>query len=167
MIALIGLILVALWLVVAVVISKPISTWLGKTKYGGIASLLVFPMVLVAPMVDEIIGRWQFNQLCKTEGRVWLNPEWANTNAVREEQRKIDINKWVITPVYGVNHIYIDTKSGISVVEVSRFQRRYGFAYIHLVDWAGSSYESCTPPEYMDIWKKINLSQLLTNGRNK
>lgn len=47
---------IAIWLVVAFLLSKRIPHWMGITKRTTAISLLLFPLVLTAPVADEIVG---------------------------------------------------------------------------------------------------------------
>ena len=65
MIGLTILFVLALWLVVAVLLSARIPRWLGFKKHQAVASWLLFPLVFVLPIADDLIGMWQFKQLCE------------------------------------------------------------------------------------------------------
>ncbi len=66
MIALVGLILIGGWVWLALRISKPIKEWIGKYKYGNVLQKIVFPVLLILPLMDEIIGNiFMENVLCE------------------------------------------------------------------------------------------------------
>lgn len=80
-----------LWLTATIMLSKRIPRWLGVTKHGAVFSVLLFPLILVTPVADELIGRWQFNRLCEREAVVTLSPDWAGgetgaTGVIAEER---------------------------------------------------------------------------------
>ena len=67
-----GLFLIALaiaWLAVAVAITRWTTRRFRSTALKLVSSLLVFPVLLVAPLTDELIGAHQFETLCKKDGR--------------------------------------------------------------------------------------------------
>jgi hypothetical protein len=60
MIGIAFLIGIVVWVTLAVMVSKRIPRWAGIAKHTTAVSVLVFPLVLAAPIADDLIGRWQF-----------------------------------------------------------------------------------------------------------
>ena len=67
---------IGVWLTAAIMVSKRIPRWLGVTKHTKLVSVLLFPVVLAAPIADDLIGRWQFYRLCNREAVVTVSPNW-------------------------------------------------------------------------------------------
>ncbi|TXH91303.1 MAG: hypothetical protein E6Q78_00560 [Rhodoferax sp.] len=83
----------AIWLVLAVWISKRVLGWLGNSNYPITRGVAVFLLVLVAPVGDELIGRWQFHQLCEREAVVTLSPGWEKVKRAKwitNQQSEVD-----------------------------------------------------------------------------
>jgi len=83
MIGILFLIGIAFWFAVSLALSRKIPRWLGVTKNGAVISVLLFPVILAAPVADEIIGRWQFHRLCEREAVVTLSPDWEKVRKAR------------------------------------------------------------------------------------
>ena len=62
---LIFLLVIGLWGAVCIYLALNIPRWLGIRRFGWILGLLLFPVLFVAPVIDEVIGMRQFEQLCK------------------------------------------------------------------------------------------------------
>jgi len=60
----------ALWLFIAMFLTKLITTKLPKKWWGIPLRIILFLVLLPLPLADEIIGRQQFEQLCKEQGEV-------------------------------------------------------------------------------------------------
>ena len=103
---------IGLWITVAVMLSKRIPQWLGVKKYTKTMSVLVFPLVLVAPIADDLIGRWQFYRLCEREAVVILSPDWKNVRrAIWQDAETKYINDYLI-PVTSQGGQYVDRDTG-------------------------------------------------------
>ena len=76
MIGLIALAAIAVWLMVTIHLCKRIPDWLGMTRFAKAAQYLLFPVLLLLPIADELIGAWQFKRLCEREAAVTLSPNW-------------------------------------------------------------------------------------------
>lgn len=64
----IGLLMIAIaigWLIAAIAITTWIAARAKSPPMKAAVSVLVFPLALIAPVVDEVIGAWQFSALCK------------------------------------------------------------------------------------------------------
>lgn len=96
MIGLLFFFIAGIWVLVAIAISARLPRWLGVTRRTKTASLLLFPMVLVVPITDDLIGRWQFHRLCEREAVVALSPGWEKVKrAVRKDvPPKATMNKY-------------------------------------------------------------------------
>jgi hypothetical protein len=63
-----GILLIAVamaWLVVAFFLTRRITRPLRSSFIRLATGSLAFPVLLVTPLADELIGAWQFNSLCK------------------------------------------------------------------------------------------------------
>lgn len=63
---LIFLLVVGLWLALCLYLAHHIPGWLRIKRFGWILSMLLFPLLVVSPVVDEVIGKQQFAKLCET-----------------------------------------------------------------------------------------------------
>lgn len=166
MIALIGLILIVGWVWLALRISRPISGWLSKTKYGRVLPRLVFPVVLLLPMADEIIGRWQFHRLCEREALVTLSPDWEKVRRARRLDDPIVTTKGYVIPIrlQQLRYEDIDTKQLFLTINV--FHTQGGFLFGRLGLGLGRT-TSCSPDDRIQIFNKLNIDQLLKQGAAK
>lgn len=87
------------WLAFAWFVAKRIPAGLGIKRAPKLLSALLFPLLVVLPFVDEIIGRWQFSRLCEREAVVWLSPDWRNVRRARIVYRTGDSPNSVVLPV--------------------------------------------------------------------
>lgn len=70
MIGLLFLGILAAWAWIALTLGKKIPKWLGITRYSKALGVVFSLLVFVAPVADEIIGKYQFNRLCEEYAKV-------------------------------------------------------------------------------------------------
>ncbi|MBG9387542.1 hypothetical protein [Caenimonas aquaedulcis] len=59
------LLLSAIWLVAAFFVSLLVTKPLAGTPWRMSVAIILYPALLLLPLIDEFIGGWQFEQLCK------------------------------------------------------------------------------------------------------
>jgi hypothetical protein len=67
---------IGLWLVLCVALARHIPVWLGVKRFGWVLSVLLVPLLLMLPVIDEVIGKQQFANLC--EKRTFLDKSDAS-----------------------------------------------------------------------------------------
>jgi hypothetical protein len=154
---------VGLWLTAAVMICQRVPRWLGVTKYCKVLSVLLFPVVLAAPVADEVIGRWQFKRLCDREAVVTLSPDWQNVKrAKRVSLPRSDVGGALI-PIYSQGSEYVDADTGKTFMTYPHFYTYGGFLFGRLGLGLGGS-TSCQPRNHEAVLKQINFYELLKQG---
>lgn len=144
MIGLLFLVGIGLWLTVAIVLSKKIPHWLGVTKHSAVISVLLFPVLLVAPIADEIIGRWQFNRLCEREAVVTLSPDWEKVKRARRVSLPRSDVAGALIRIYSQGSEYVDIDTGKTFMTHPHFYTYGGFLFDRLGLGLGGS-TSCLP----------------------
>lgn len=164
MIGLTVFLLLGLWVFAATKISKRVPIWLGVTKHAKAVTLLVFPVVLVAPMADEIVGRWQFHRLCEKEAVVWLSPDWEKVKRARRVSLpRSDVPGSVIR-IYSQGSEYLDFDTGKKFMTHPHFYTYGGILFDRFGLGLGGS-TSCLPKNAQAIEKMINFYELLKQGK--
>lgn len=157
---------IGLWLTAAIMLSKRIPRWLGMTKYQGNLSVLLFPVVLVAPIADELIGRWQFNRLCEREAVVTLSPDWETVKRARhDDDPTAEIGGYAI-PILVQKSSYVDIDTGKVFLTFKAFHTYGGFLFGRLGLGLGGS-TSCWPKDWIQVTNKLNTDQLIKQGKAK
>jgi hypothetical protein len=166
MIGLLFLLGMGVWLVVAIVVSVNIPRWLGTTKHHTATVLLSFPLVLTAPVADELIGRWQFHRLCEREAVVTLSPDWESVKRARlVSLPRSDVDGALIR-IYASRGEYVDIDTGKTFMTHTHLYTYGGFLFDRLGLSLGGS-TSCLPKNAQAIEKMINFYELLKQGEMK
>lgn len=165
----IGLLLffgLAVWLMVAVWISKRILAWTSSSKYPIARGVAVFLLVLIAPVADELIGRWQFHQLCEREAVVTLSPGWEKVKkaAQRPDSRR-EIDGFLI-PIHAWSGDIVDVETGRVFMSSQSLFTDGGFLRRHLYGLDGQA-TYCHPNNIQSIQQQLNLFELLKKGEAK
>lgn len=105
------LVLVALTWVLAK-ISNYVGNAIGKRPWNMVAKILVFVVLIVAPFIDEVIARHQFEALCRRDGVQSADLSRAAGKKVRVEYGpRVDV-EGVATPVQESLVSYRDAETG-------------------------------------------------------
>jgi hypothetical protein len=147
-------------------LSKRIPRWLGVTKLRTVISMLLFPLILVAPIADELIGRWQFNRLCEREAVVTLSPDWEKVKRARlVSLPRSDVDGALIR-IYASRGEYVDIDTGKTFMTHTHLYTYGGLLFDRLGLGLGGS-TSCLPKKAQAIEKMINFYELLKQGEKK
>ena len=155
-----------LWLTAAIMLSKRIPRWLGVTKHTKTVSVVLFPLVLTAPIADELIGRWQFNRLCEREAVVTLSPDWEKVRRARARDiPSVTLDGYLIR-IQSQRMEYFDVDTGKNFFPNQAFHAYGGFlAYRMGLGLGGST--ACWPKGDNEIYKQVNLDELIKQGKAK
>lgn len=166
MIGLLFLAGISLWLAIAVMLSKKIPVWIGVSKHKTATTVLIFPVLFVLPMADEIIGRWQFSRLCEREAVVTLNPDWEKVKGARlVSQPRREVSGTLIQ-IYSEPSKYVDVATGTAFMTYPYFYTHGGMLLGRLGLGLGGL-TSCHPKNAQAIQKMINFYELLKQGEMK
>lgn len=157
---------IGLWVTVAIILSKKIPCWLRVTKHSAVISVLLFPVLLAAPVADEIVGRWQFNRLCEREAVVTLSPDWERVKrALDNDDPIIGVDGYAI-PIRVQRVEFVDADTGEPFLTYKGFHTYGGFLFGRLGLGLGQS-TSCWPKDKTQILNKLGIDQLLKQGAMK
>lgn len=160
---LVFILLAGVWLAVALMLSINIPKWLGMKPFlGWVLCMLLLPVLLVAPFVDDIVGMRQFEQLCKERAVVRISPE---ASQVKRAQRLDSVTmelpgRWIKIESQSGGYVDLDTKKPFMTFEA--FHTKGG--RIAAIAMMGGSH-SCFPKDEGLILKRLNMDQLLEQGK--
>ena len=159
-----------LWVAVSFFLALKLPVWMGSKssdrRWGiGMALLL---LLLVGPFVDHIVGMWQFERLCaRARISIQVSPDIGNVKRAKTNATTyIDLSGYFVN-IQKVQREYLDLDTGRSflsyqtyftkggrVAGITQFEGRYS------CDIDGS-------PEFIDIWKRHNIQNLMDEGRKQ
>lgn len=164
MIGLMFLCAALLWLLFTVYLTVKVPRWLGlKSHVKWLARLLLVPILVVGPFVDEIVGMRQFERLCQERAVVWVKPGAEKVTKAREGPEKYEDLTGYWVPIRVRQIVYLDAESGIPFVGYVALSTKGGrIARIALL----GGEHSCRPPN-PNALNDLNIDKLLDQGRNK
>jgi hypothetical protein len=129
-------------------------------------AVMLFPVLFVLPIADEIVGRWQFIRLCEREAVVTLSPDWEKVNRARDNNDPIvDIGGHVI-PIRVQLVEFVDIDTAKSFLTYKGFHTNGGFLFGRLGLGLGQT-KSCWPQDKTQVLNKLNIDQLIKQGKAK
>jgi hypothetical protein len=121
-----------LWILFAVYLGGTIPKWLAIKRQGIAASVLI-PLIAVAPFYDEIIGKYQFNQLCGKYGIV----QALTSNQSYATLRPIALAQLNITNAIKPTYLDIVSYGSIDGIDVVRVEIRVNQQDGWILRWLG------------------------------
>jgi len=160
MAGLIGLFLIAIWLLICGAFAAKIPQWLGAKRRTWLWSLLLFPILVIAPIVDELVGMRQFEQLCKERAVVHVSPD-----ADQVKRAKRGDSSYVALPGYWINI----TSQPVAYVDVDSEKVFLSYEILHTkggriagIALLGGEH-SCAPKDRSET-KRLDIDRLLKQG---
>lgn len=129
------LLLLAIFIYLATV--SKLTTTLGNVfpyvEWRGTAKVLIFVGLLATPILDEVIGMWQFKALCTANGI-----ESADVSKARGKLVKIRVNyaerqpvRGTIMPIDAEDVLFEDADTGEILIQVKNYIARGGWLMRH------------------------------------
>lgn len=154
-----------LWLVLTVYLTIKLPRWLGLRSYAQwLLRMVLVPLLLVGPFVDEIVGMRQFEKLCEEQAILRVAP-----NADQVKRAKVIHSDLRELSGYWVNistgrSSYIDLDTGMAFMTFDDFNTKGGkVARIVLLGgshWCGKQQAS----QFKALTSRINIQKLLDEG---
>ncbi len=155
---------IALWALLAIYLGCKFPRWF-KLKQAW--TLLFTPLVFFAPVVDEVIGRWQFKQLCEEEAVIWLSPNWKSVEAVRDASPELFSEaEWTVISIKIQHEKLVDAKTGQPFMLYSALHTNGGFVLDKLGAGLGNT-TSCWPEKIDEVYKMVNIDTLTQKVSSK
>jgi hypothetical protein len=138
-----------LWLTVCIYWARQAPEWFGVGRFKWVVSVLFFTLLLPLPLVDEIVGGWQFKKLCEANV-VRVNKETARGRMVYYDLGGYEVpvpGTWV--KVWKMSSRYLDVTTGELVLSFDHFRAEGG----HLFPGFDSGHDpltfkgECHPPD--------------------
>ncbi len=163
MIALLFYGVIALWALVAIYLGCKFPRWF-KLKRAW--TLLFTPLVFFAPVVDEVIGRRQFKQLCEKEAVIWLSPNWKSVEAVQVIRHPLIKASSTFIPVDIQRSEYVDAGTGQQFMSKTALHTKGGLLLGTLGLGLGTI-TSCWPKNRDEVSKMVEIDKLIKNGESR
>lgn len=116
MIALVALLAMALWCLIAFVLARAISALFPASWWRWPGGVLVFGVVFVMPVLDEMIGRRQFEALCKASPGIQVDRTTARGRTVYDARGELAEVGGMWIPVVARPVRFVDVHSGETVL---------------------------------------------------
>jgi hypothetical protein len=160
-----GLLLIVIFIIWLSIVAF-VSIWAARRFRSREARLffgvLAFGVLLPAPLVDEIIGKWQFESLCKKYAVVEIDEKNAMNRQVVYVRRKSDqFAEGTAVQIRIDPKVYSDVVTGKVLVSYHQLSARGGwlirFLGISEVDAPLLFNKGCAPKSQKEFIKKFNI----------
>lgn len=126
-----GLLLIAVflgWLVLSLLVVRYFAGYINNPVLRWFGCFFAFAFLMIAPVLDEVVGGWQFSRLCEKYTKVYVNEERAKGRKVfyvrRGEDRFLDgvAVKVRIDPI-----VFADSETGEVLVKYNELHAQGGW----------------------------------------
>ena len=119
--------IVGLWMWLAFKTSKVVGSWIAQGRWRWPVAALLFVMLLTLPVLDEIIGGFQFRALCAKNAVFRMGVEKPEGRVTRETiSPSNEVVPGTAITIYGTGIKYTDIQSGEIVVQFDRYVAKGG-----------------------------------------
>lgn len=164
MIGLIALFILGGWIFLSLFLARRIPRWLGIQRYTCSASAACFLLLLIAPFIQDIVGMWQFDRLCKERAVVWVSPEAGQVKrAMHADLPNVArLGYWI--PIHSQPIAYIDVDTGKPFLTYEALHTKGGLIGQLLL--LGGTH-SCWPKNATQVTNELNTDLLIKQGKTK
>jgi len=166
MIGLLYLAGIAIWVLIANYFSRRIPRWLGLEKFIKTSQALCFIILLLLPIADELIGRWQFLRLCEQNDVIYLSLDWRDVIRARSSRHAPIQLSWTAIPIEKRNSDFTDVDSGKVFLSYVSLNTNGGILLGKFGLGLGKT-TWCNTESKNIVAVKINLYELLKKGEIK
>lgn len=166
MIGLLVLGAVAIWLWACMWLARKVSNVIVKPKWRTAVRLIALLALLSVPFVDEIIGKHEFETLCKENGIESVDVSKARGKSVKVEYEERELLTDTVMPIYETDVLFKDAYSGEILIKYKIYDAEGGWLMRHTWLNMGSSHPMLFPSGCNDfaarkeIFKKNDIQQL-------
>jgi hypothetical protein len=161
-----GLILIFvffIWLAIVALMTKVITKKMPKSWWRLPVSVGLFFVLLVLPVMDEIVGGWQFRQLCKENADIQVDRAAAVGKTVYSDPQPSIQVKGTWVRVHLLQRRYVDATTGEIVVSYNKLRANGGALFKGLSQGGVplTFYGNCRPKENpKDLFKLLQITIL-------
>jgi hypothetical protein len=162
---------VALWWFVLRWVVKRIGNRLPNRPWRLVITLAIFTLLLPLPVIDEIVGGWQFSRLCNQHDKIQVDREKVRgTTIYFVPTRSVELmGMWV--PVRRQAWTFVDKGMGAVVMQYDSFHANGGWLIRTLRISEGNVpllfRDSCFPKENpVALTKSLNVTTLDLPAKN-
>lgn len=127
------IIVILVWLGVAIWLSKLVTQRIEHSAVRWLISVLLFAVLMVAPVTDEIIGGYQFQELCQKDAFLNLKETAIRGQSVIAEVKHVDeLLTGTAIPIRWTNFVYKKLNTDEILASYSVYSAKGGW-FIHML----------------------------------
>lgn len=157
MIGLLFLATVAVWLVVCVWLAQKAGNFVAKPSWRPTVKLMIFVALISSPFVDEVIGKEQFESLCKTHGIESADVSRARGKKVTVEYGERKPLSGTILPIKESDVLFRDADSGEILIRHKNYYADGGWLMRYTWISMGSSHPMFFGGSTCDVRKEQEI----------
>lgn len=161
MIGLIVLVLGGAWLFASLKLASFLASRCKRPLVAAFVAVSSFASFAVLPFLDEIVGRWQFAHLCKTEAVVWVGPN-ADTVVAAKDVGSFSERTGLLFPVRQQSIRYADLSNGKVFYSVTAFHTPGGVLMRAGLGLGHST--SCWPERWTGKERGVDTNAMMKRG---
>jgi hypothetical protein len=117
---------VALWCAIAFWLAKIITAKLQMNLRAVLVRVILFLALLPLPLVDEIVGKWQFEQLCRENSTIHVDRTTAQGRTVYLKSLPDVVVDGVAIPITLHSWVFVDASTGQPILSYNSLRATGG-----------------------------------------
>jgi hypothetical protein len=121
------IVLVAIWLWACVAMTRAVTRRIPASAWRALTALMIFLAMLISPVIDEIVGGFQFRALCEKNAVLQIGVEHPEGRTTRFSADPTNaIVPGTVIPIYDTGVNYTDVATGERVVAFHKYVAKGG-----------------------------------------
>jgi hypothetical protein len=158
---------IALWLFIVFWLAKILTTKLSMSWWGVLVRVILFLALLPLPLIDEIVGKRQFEQLCRENSTIQVNRATALGRTVYLKSLPDVVIDGVLIPITLHSWVFVDASTGQPVLSYNslratggRFIRTLGISEGSMPLLFRGSCEPVGSPASVETFKNFGINYI-------
>ena len=170
MIGLYLLFLLGIWTVLVAWLSVKIAKRLPVPKWRPLVGIGLFIILLPMVLIDELIGKWQFEQLCQENSTIYIAPDAKGRTVVYQANPPDDVVQGTWVRIRIQKRRYVDATTGETIVSYKNVKARGGW-FMRSFFWGDpiifKGYcQPSNPPVNVEMFKNLGINYIEPPERN-
>jgi hypothetical protein len=152
----------ALWFWFMLVLRPDWVARLPKNGWGRLADIAICILFMLIPMVDEVVGGFQFRALCNALPPLQIDAAKAKGRVARVKYTVVENVVSIAIPLETVHYIFYDTKTNEEFLKFTSYSVKAGFLtrFLYFGNQRPLMIDpySCSPEQGVSITKKYKFT---------
>lgn len=151
--------ILAVWFFVAIKLTNLFTSGIRTQSKRNWLYPLILVLISFGPVLDEIIGGFQFRALCTPENMLIYDAEKVKGKTVQYKSMPSYSITGKMLPIRVTHTQFVDPKTNAVLIEYRIFRARRGWL-VKSIGWPHSLNRRCSSKEYYQLFEKLDITKV-------